>query len=79
MKNLLVIALASMLMGGCTLANWQQEAATDQQVQQTVKVEQDSDPALDQTPALSEDNQVEDLEKDINDTQILEEDFSDLE
>jgi len=80
MKKLWLVAFTGLVLGGCTLPSWRQDAATDVQLQPTVNIEEKGqDPALVETPAISSDNEVDDLEKDIDNTEILDEDFADLE
>ena len=59
-----------MVLGGCNLTDgWQKEAAKDEQAPQT---------AL-SMPQADDDNSLEGIEKDLTETEILDEDFSDLE
>ncbi len=80
MKKLFLILVAGIILGGCTLASWREEAASDEQSQAapsaTTTGQADTD--LAKTPSLTSDNQVGDLETDINNTEVLNEDFADL-
>jgi len=83
-KKLTGIALASLLLGGCTLTDIfkPNEAVKDSQPEvvatSTPAPVASSDPSLDAIPKTSTSSDEKSLETDINNTVILDEDFSDL-
>lgn len=83
MQKLWIVLAAGVFLGGCSVADLskQKEAASDEQA---VVATPSSTPAtidseLSSVPSPETSNEVESLEKDIEGTQIFEEDFSDLE
>lgn len=71
MLKIFIVLLSALILGGCTLASPQSDAAIDQKPS-TMAV---SSPE----PSLSTDNSDAALETDLNATSIDAEDFSDLE
>ncbi|MFH1244153.1 MAG: hypothetical protein V1487_01055 [bacterium] len=81
-NKILLVGMAGVVLGGCNLVTLTgKEAATDEQpkIEVAASVAPQTDAELETIPSPATDNDVESLEKDINDTQILDEDFSDLE
>lgn len=70
MIKLLIILIATLILGGCTLTTSQGDAAKDQAPNNTV--------VMSPEPSLSTDNSESALETDLNATIIEDEDFSDL-
>ena len=85
MKKLLVVALAGLLLGGCTLAKSQQEAAKDEKpavvtnTETKTELSQTEDPKLQAVPSVDNDNSLEGIEEDMTNTEFFDEDFGDLE
>lgn len=81
-KKIALITLSSLLLGGCTLGNYLKpnEAATDAKniPVATATPVPTSDQSLDSVPATSSETDDTSLETDLNNTAILDEDFSDL-
>lgn len=84
-KKIAFILLSSLLLGGCTLTDSFRTGGAAKDVkpeQKTVTASQTpspADPELSSMPTTSSSSDVTSLETDINNTTILEEDFSDLE
>ncbi len=88
-KKLAVITLSALVLGGCTLTdNLKQDDAAKDMVKEDVSVtsspstsmmpQATADPSLDSLPKTSSSTDVDSLEADINNTKVLDEDFSDL-
>lgn len=82
-KKLAFVAISSLLLGGCTLTNYLRGggAAKDVQNNQAEIAPSPSitpDKELEMIPGNSSNNDETSLETDIDNTVILEEDFSDL-
>jgi hypothetical protein len=89
-KKIALISLGSVLLGGCSLPSFlsQNNAAVDTQPGSTVtttstpvptaSVTTSPDAALQAMPSTSTTNDAASLEKDINNTQITPEDFSNI-
>lgn len=83
-KKLTIVTLASLLLGGCTLTEVfkPSEAVKDSQPEvvatATPTPMASPDPNLDAIPKTSTSSDEKSLETDINNTVILDEDFSDL-
>jgi len=86
-KKLALIALSAVLLGGCTLSTALKtdNAATDAQPTPTPATTMatptpmaSQDTSLEAMPSTSTSTDVDSLESDINNTKVLDEDFSDL-
>jgi hypothetical protein len=80
-KKIVLISVASILLGGCGLIPLKNNAASDQKLEQVAPASPSpsSDPAIETMPSPGTQNDTTTLETDIESTTILEEDFSDLE
>jgi PBP1b-binding outer membrane lipoprotein LpoB len=84
-KKIAVIAISAILLGGCTLGDMLKtnEAASDMKpgapiATSTPAPTTSPDVSLEAIPSTSTSTDITSLEKDINNTKILDEDFSDL-
>ncbi|MEI8232129.1 MAG: hypothetical protein WCG44_00115 [bacterium] len=82
-KKIAIIAVSALLLGGCTLTDVfkTSDAAKDQKpvvATSTPAPTTSADISLEAIPAPATATDVDSLEKDINNTKVLEEDFSDL-
>lgn len=84
-KKIAIIATSAILLGGCTLGDMLKtnNAASDVKsdspiVTSTPTPTTSPDVSLEAIPSTSNSTEVTSLEKDINNTKILDEDFSDL-
>lgn len=82
-SKLTIILLATLFLGGCNLTWPSPNAASDTQSPTpyvaSSPVPQQVDPELDEVKETSSDTDVTSIEADLNNTVILQEDFSDLE
>lgn len=79
--KIILVVLASVFLGGCTLPDFlqSQNAASDEQPELATSTPAPSaDQSLESIPAQSTQNDPSSLETDLNNTIIYEEDFSDL-
>jgi hypothetical protein len=83
-KKLAILALSSLVLGGCTLTNIfspnqaAQDAQSEPVATSTPAPVASPDTTLDAIPSTSTSSDETSLETDINNTKILDEDFSDL-
>lgn len=78
-QKLFAIIFASLLLGGCSLNLPSEKAATDTKSSQPELLGTPSPAdAQDKSEPLSQDTEIDSLQKDIDSTIIIEEDFSDL-
>lgn len=84
-KKLAILTLSAILLGGCTLSSALKTstAMTDSKLSSptptpTPRALEDSDPVLSSVPPVSTSSDDKSLETDIGNTQILDEDFSNL-
>jgi len=77
-SKIALIAVFTLILGGCTLTDYfkPNQSASDQQTTESGQVE---DQKLEAMPSTSSNSDLDSLEADINNTVILEEDYSDLE
>lgn len=80
-KKLAIITVSSFLLGGCTLGDFLKpgDAANDAKPDSTMSPAPTPDKSLESMPSTSTSDDASSLELDINNTTILDEDFSDLE
>lgn len=83
LKKLAIISASALLLGGCTLGNVfkTENAAKDEKpmaVATSTPVPVKPDQELEVIPSVSTSNDVSSLESDIDNTKVLEEDFSDI-
>jgi hypothetical protein len=83
LKKLALTAALAVLLGGCslTLPGLGNQAASDMATPApsgSITVETATDPSLEAVPSPGMGTDTASLEKDLEDTQILDEDFSDL-
>ena len=83
--TLITIIISSLLLSACSLtpvpkpAEIQTDNSISQQaVRTTTNETKDQEPTSSPQPTVSQSTELGDLEQELNDTQILEEDFSDL-
>jgi PBP1b-binding outer membrane lipoprotein LpoB len=79
-KKITLLALSAMFLGGCTLTDLLQsnQAATDQQSQAVATATPAPATEFATVPPLSPSTDVDSLEADLNNTVILDEDYSDI-
>lgn len=84
LNKLAIITISALLLGGCTLGDIFKtgDAAKDEKsmaVATSTPVPAKSDQELEVIPSVSTSTDMSSLEADINNTKVLEEDFSDIE
>lgn len=84
LKKLAIISASALLLGGCTLGDVFKtgDAARDEKsmaVATSTPAEVKPDQELEVIPSVSTSTDITSLEADINNTKVLEEDFSDIE
>lgn len=87
MKKLLlfnILFLATVLLAGCnsqgpvSKSDTPVEAPAVMEADEAIDTDTLEDSAIDQVPAMSTDDNLDSIKKDLDDTQIFEENFSDL-
>ena len=87
MKKLLlfnILFLATVLLAGCSSqgpvskSDTPVEAPAVMEADEAIDTDTLEDSAIDQVPAMSTDDNLDSIKKDLDDTQIFEENFSDL-